>query len=581
MEFYNTSERNIQIVLSLLKANHIKRVIASPGSTDVAIVSSMQHDSYFEMYSCIDERSACYMACGMAAETGEPVVIVCTGATSSRNYFPGLTEAYYRHLPVLAITCSRSNANVGHYVNQVTDRSDPPSDTINISVYAQTIRSAEDEWDCTIKVNKAILGLKYNGGGPCHINLETVYGKDFSTKTIAPAKLIQRYTIEDELPRLPDGKIGIFVGNHQKWTDRLQNLVDQFCEKYNAAVFYDHSSNYKGRYGILFPLITSQNDSNHGDFDVDVMIYIGYVSASVCKGKQMWRVNSDGEIRDPFRRISKVFQMSEEQFFNAYVEIDIVGKTDHIEYRGSLQNEYQKLLTSIPELPFSNIWVAQHMAPYIPENSVVHFGILNSFRSWNNFVLPDSVSTYCNTGGFGIDGGVSSLVGSAMVTPEIIHFGFFGDLLFYYDMNSIGNRDISSNLRILVINNGLGQEFKNYSSFGALFGEDTDAFIAARGHFNNRATPLLECYAECLGFEYMAASNKSEFENVYKRFVTPEQTEKPMFFEVFTETEDESEALEIITTLTKKGQSIKRRNEMINRPEMMQLRKMAKKILRR
>lgn len=99
MEFYNTGERNIQIVLSLLKAHGIKRIVASPGSTDVAIVSSMQHDSYFEMYSAIDERSACYMACGMVAETGEPAVIVCTGATSSRNYFPGLTEAYYRHLP--------------------------------------------------------------------------------------------------------------------------------------------------------------------------------------------------------------------------------------------------------------------------------------------------------------------------------------------------------------------------------------------------------------------------------------------------------------------------------------------------
>lgn len=190
MEFYNTGERNIQIVLSLLKAHGIKRIVASPGSTDVAIVSSMQHDSYFEMYSAIDERSACYMACGMVAETGEPAVIVCTGATSSRNYFPGLTEAYYRHLPVLAITCCRSNANIGHYVNQVTDRSNPPADTINISVYAQTIRTAEDEWDCTIKINKALLGLKYNGGGPCHINLETVYSKDFSVKEIKPAKVI-------------------------------------------------------------------------------------------------------------------------------------------------------------------------------------------------------------------------------------------------------------------------------------------------------------------------------------------------------------------------------------------------------
>ena len=183
---YYTAERNIQIVIYLLKAHGIKRVIASPGATDVSLIASIQNDPYFEMYSCVDERSAAYMACGMAAEMKEPVVITCTGATSSRNYMPGLTEAYYRQLPILAITCCRSNVNVGHYVDQVTDRSNLPNDIALESVYAQTIHSPEDEWDVMVKVNKAILGLKSNGGGPCHINLATVYDKDFFRKGNRP-----------------------------------------------------------------------------------------------------------------------------------------------------------------------------------------------------------------------------------------------------------------------------------------------------------------------------------------------------------------------------------------------------------
>ncbi|MCS3133314.1 hypothetical protein NXW30_12495 [Phocaeicola vulgatus] len=40
------------------------------------------------MYSCVDERSAAYMACGIAAESGEPIVVTCTEATASRNYLP-------------------------------------------------------------------------------------------------------------------------------------------------------------------------------------------------------------------------------------------------------------------------------------------------------------------------------------------------------------------------------------------------------------------------------------------------------------------------------------------------------------
>ena len=107
MTHYYTDEKNVQIILSLLKANGIKRIVASPGSSNSPFVASVQFDKYFEVYSSVDERSAAYLACGLAAETDEPVVISCTGATASRNYASGLTEAFYRKLPVLAITSSQ------------------------------------------------------------------------------------------------------------------------------------------------------------------------------------------------------------------------------------------------------------------------------------------------------------------------------------------------------------------------------------------------------------------------------------------------------------------------------------------
>ena len=85
--FYS-SERNVQIVISLLKSHGIKKVVTSPGMTNITFVASIQTDPFFELYSCVDERSAAYMACGMAAETGEPIVLSCTGATASRKgYF--------------------------------------------------------------------------------------------------------------------------------------------------------------------------------------------------------------------------------------------------------------------------------------------------------------------------------------------------------------------------------------------------------------------------------------------------------------------------------------------------------------
>lgn len=43
---YYTKERNVQIVLSLLKAHGIRKVVASPGSTNIAVVGSMEHDPF-------------------------------------------------------------------------------------------------------------------------------------------------------------------------------------------------------------------------------------------------------------------------------------------------------------------------------------------------------------------------------------------------------------------------------------------------------------------------------------------------------------------------------------------------------
>lgn len=150
MEKYYTSERNAQIVIALLKANNIRKIIASPGATNITFVASIQQDPYFEIYSSVDERSAAYMACGLAAESGEPVVLSCTGATASRNYLPGLTEAFYRKLPVLAITSTQYEGRVGHHIPQVIDRSRPLNDIVHVSVSLPAVRDEEEVWNCNI-----------------------------------------------------------------------------------------------------------------------------------------------------------------------------------------------------------------------------------------------------------------------------------------------------------------------------------------------------------------------------------------------------------------------------------------------
>lgn len=242
MDKYHTSERNTLILISLMKFHGVRKVVISPGATNVCLVGSLQQDSYFEIYSCVDERSAAYMACGLARESGEPVALSCTGATASRNYASALAEAYYSNLPIVAITSTQHIGRVGQLMEQVIDRSNPMNDIAKKSVQISSVYSDEDEWAAGVAINDALLEMKRGGGGPVHINLTTTYSKDFSVKDLPKIKGIRRYTSEDKIPSIDGKKCLVHVGAHVRWTKELTDLVDQFCEKYNAVVSYEHIS---------------------------------------------------------------------------------------------------------------------------------------------------------------------------------------------------------------------------------------------------------------------------------------------------------------------------------------------------
>lgn len=537
---YYSIERNVQIVIALLKEYGIRRIIASPGTTNLTFVASLQQDSFFTVYSAPEERSAAYMAVGMAEESGEPVVITCTGATASRNYMPGMTEAFYRKLPVIAITATQTRSSVGQLVPQVIDRSILPNDVAVFSAHIPTVNSKEDERMSVIKVNEAFHCLKKNGGGPVHLNLETTYNMDFTVKELPPVRKIDFYDSSSELPEIK-GKVGIFVGSHSKFTDSLTDAVDSFCEAWDSVVVCDHTSNYKGRFRLENELALSQDNWKKSVCSFNTLIYIGEVSGSYTHPSGgVWRVNPDGMIRDPFWDTKAVFQMEEETFFLYYAG---KGTRQSSALYQACKKEQEDFLSEIPELPFSNIWIAQQWASKLPENSVLHLGILNSLRAWNFFEIPNSVNSYCNVGGFGIDGPLSTVIGGALAQPEKIHFMIVGDLAFFYDMNSLGNRHLPANLRILLVNNGRGTEFRNYNHPGFKFGEKADDYIAAAGHYGHQSPDLIRHYAEDLGFEYRSVNDKEELLANTEWFLTEGFSDKPFILEVFTETEKENEAL--------------------------------------
>ena len=547
---YYTDERNAQIILALLKAYDIRKIVISPGSTNLAIVGSVQNDPYFQLWSAVDERHAAYLACGIADESGEPVVISCTGATAARNYMPGMTEAFYRRLPILCLTSTQEISRLGNGYTEMTDRTHPPSDVAKLSVRLPPVFNDHEASECERIATRALMELFGADRGPVHICLETIYKGTFGTQSLPSVSKISRiYPWTQDWPGLDSHeRIALLVGSGVRFADDEIVLLEQFATKYNVAVLCDPTSRYHGRMAVYSHAVCSQPlyNSAPGGLRPDLVIYVGGLCGDYetrwflqAHFPRVWRVTADGSASAPFGKTENVFVMAEKAFFAHYVERAAVSDDS---FALCWRQKCDELRSRYPNVGFSNMWMAQTLSSRIPSGACVHLGILNSLTSWSYVPVRGDVEYRSNVGGFGIDGCASTAIGASIANPDRLHFLVIGDLAFFYDLNAIGNRHVGKNLRILLVNNGAGATFNMYFHLSPrTFGEQTNDFTAAAGHFGRKSANLVKHFSEDLGFEYLSASGKEEFDEAIPTFVAKDR-DRPVLLECFVDMAEETAA---------------------------------------
>ena len=555
-----TIVENARIVISLLKSHNIKHVVLSPGGSNIPIVQGIQSDPYFKCYSVVDERSAMYVAIGIYLQTGEIVATSCTSAQATRNYVPGLTEAFYKHVPILAITMSKHPRYLGQEYMQCPVQTSLPVDAVKKSYNLPIINNDNDRLLCIRIVNEAILELTHHSLGPVQLNIEALDSETWvldKEQVIEPVRVINRYNTVSELG-LSGKKIMLLIGEHMPFSDRLKQSIESFCECYDVVVYTTHLSNYEGKYAVNgVRCLSGATDNYFNEFlKPDIIISIGGVTGDYTffnritriseKEIEVWRVSSDGNIIDTYGNLTTVYEMKEEDFF----ESSIGESCCNHQFYASWENSDSDL--NGLDFPFSNIYAAQQLHSLIPKSSNLNFAILNSFRSWLYFDVHPSVNCFCNVGAFGIDGCMSTMLGQSFTTDNEC-FLVTGDLAFYYDINSLAIRHIKNNVHILLVNNNGGAEFK----LGKLQNEvDVSSYISADDHFKNA-----EHWAIANGFEYLQASTKEEFLSLLDKFVS--KNEKPIVFEIFTSSQDEKNALDKIFAESWKGTSTEEKERKI------------------
>lgn len=542
---------NARIVISLLKKHNIRYIVLSPGGSNIPIVQGVQQDPFFKCYSVVDERSAMYFAIGLYLKTGEIIATSCTSAQATRNYVPGLTEAFYKHVPVLAITMSKHPRYLLQDYMQCPIQTSLPVDAVKASYSLPYINNDNDRAQCIRTANEAMLELTHNGNGPVQLNIEELDNEtwQFSNDLELPdVRCIKRYVNVDVANDLKNKKILIVIGEHRVFSDSEKSAIEKFCDHHDVVIYSDHISNYHGAYALnanLRAMIMSQ-DAFDTQYSPDILITFGGLTGDYgifnlllrSKISEHWRIDVDGKVVDTYNKLTRIYQMEVDDFFNGV-------KTSNYSFEHSYYNRWKQLVDNSNhnvEVPFSNLYAAQQLHYRIPANSTMCFAILNSLRVWSYFPLHESIDCYSNVAAFGIDGCLSTMIGTSVVSDKLT-FLITGDLSFFYDMNALGIRHIKNNLRVLLVNNNGGAEFK----MGNLETKtDVSSFISAAGHFKTA-----KGWSETNGLKYLCAKNKDEFLAVVDEFL--EGSEKPILLEIFTEASNERKANGLIRTANFEG----------------------------
>lgn len=536
------NEKNIEIVVEALKEHNIKHIVISPGGTNICFVKKVQNDPFFHCYSVVDERSAMYVAIGIHLQTREVVATSCTSAQATRNYIPGLTEAFYKRIPILAITMEKHNRFKYQEYMQAPDQTSLPEDAVKATFELPSISDVNDVFHSVRLVNEAILEVTKHGLGPVQLCIPWL---DFQlSDTDAVFRSILRYDYFGEWNvSLLNKKILLVVGEQLPFSQSEQHYFDGFCNAYDVATYCNHISNCHGDSVVNANLaLSTMKLSEFMYVKPDIVITIGgqtgdyplfkLLSRNELTDVEVWRVNQDGEVVDTYDKLTKVFAVDNTEFFRRMIAMAGTHKSNH-DYLDRWKEIINEKTTDIT-IPFSNVYAAKQLSSVLPVNSVLQLSILNSLRVWSLFDIDKSIECYSNVAAFGIDGGMSTLIGQSLATEKKC-FMVIGDLAFLYDMNSIGIRGLKSNLRILLVNNNGGIEFKMAANENKLL----DQYIAAGNHFRNA-----QGWSSTCNFKYMKASSKEEFDSKMMEFVG--DSDLPILFEIFVSDLDEAKAYRMV-----------------------------------
>lgn len=149
----------------------VRHAVFSPGSRSTTMAMLFTEHEGFETYMNIDERSASFMALGIAKTHKEPTVLVCTSGSAVAHYLPAILEAQYSGVPLIVLSADRPHTLLHVGAPQTVDQQKIFGTAVN---YYEELAVPQEAHYYTYPrqvARKAYMKAMDTKKGPVHINV--------------------------------------------------------------------------------------------------------------------------------------------------------------------------------------------------------------------------------------------------------------------------------------------------------------------------------------------------------------------------------------------------------------------------
>ncbi len=460
----------------ICKQHGIEHIVFSPGSRNAALVIAFHAIEGMHCHSVVDERSAGFVALGMAQQLGKAVAIACTSGSAAVNYIPAAVEAYYQGIPLLILTADRPVEWIDQGPGQSIRQSKIFEPNIKGSFeYIQEAEHPDLLWYNDRIANSAILLAHRGQPGPVHINLpfrEPLYATQ-SAARFDEVKIIREGVEQSDIQLDPQliqqwastkRKI-ILVGQHEPDLALSEALL-RWRDDPSVVVITETTSNIHEAQDIacIDRILMTIND--HQAFEAEIVLGIGNALISKKMRRilqafpdlEHWQIHPEPMTLDRYKKQTRIITAPAHKVLLA-LPLDQSGnyKQQWTDLRDAIRPRQAQYLSTVA---WSDLAAYKLIFLSLRDEMTIHLGNSSVVRYAQLFEHSQRMTFRSNRGVSGIDGCTSTAVGAALSDPDHLHVLLSGDLSFFYDSNAMWTRNWPDNLRVIVINNGGGGIFK-------------------------------------------------------------------------------------------------------------------------